>query len=58
MLSIINHIKNNKKNYTIILLLVTSPITIPLFSVLVQIIFSLGKYIGTIARIVSEGICP
>jgi hypothetical protein len=49
-------IKNNYKFILGVLILILIPIIIPMFNLIVEIIFSLGSYTGTIARKIIENI--
>jgi len=49
--------KNKKKLMIIIVSILLIPIIIPIFYTVIDIIVNLGRYFGTIARLISEGIC-
>lgn len=50
-------ISENKKLFLFLLLLIALPILVPLISTIIDILFNLGIYFGSIARCTLEGIC-
>lgn len=51
------YVLNNKKIFIALALILLIPIIIPLFEILVNVILTYGRIIGTNVRYIEEGIC-